>query len=123
MTDLILTELKALYTVLVPMLLTGIATAIIEVIFWYLCRFKNLKFLLFVALINVISNFFINYAFLYIVQKPVNIFCGEIIVILTEYILILYYLRTESKIKILFLTFISNMLSYTIGFIYFGIFS
>lgn len=122
MTDEILSELSAVFVILPSMLPTALATAFIEVIFWFLLKYRNFRFLMLIFFLNIITNLAVNFLFLYAEQNPLNILLAETAVIITEYLCISFYLRNVSKRKIFILSFFSNLLTYLSGLFYFTVF-
>lgn len=122
MTENITAELSALTILLIPLFATAAVTAIIEVTFWFCCRFRDFKFLIFIALINIFTNLAANIYFLFIKTNFSNILIAEISVILTEYALIQAYPKKQKKLKIFIFTVFANLISYLSGVIYFSLF-
>ena len=122
MTENIIFELNNLQTVIVPLLQTAAATAVIEAAFWYLAGFKSIKFEVLIIILNIISNLFINILFLYISMSNVNILIAETLVVLFEFVFIKVFFRQYCWKKLLKFTFFANLISYFAGVAYFSIF-
>ena len=121
MTDNIIFELSNLRIFLVPLLQTAVATAIIEMVFWYIAGFRSIKFELLVFIINIVSNLSLNIAFLYIQKTDLNIVLAEILVVLSEFVCIKMFFGKYSAKRLIKLTIFANLTSYLLGVIYFSI--
>lgn len=122
MIENIITELESLCIFFVSFLWTAVATAVIETVFWFFAGFKSIKFEALIFIINLLSNLALNISFLYIPQTPVNILAAEISVIIFEFVCIKMFFRKYCAKKLIKLTFLANLLSYSLGVVYFSIF-
>ncbi len=101
-------------------------TAIIETYFFLLCHYYGNGFLLFVFIINLISNFLVNQIYVKIAPVfPYNIyyliFILEMGVVLSEYIAIELFLNKWTG-KMLMLVFLANLITWGGGEIFFRFF-
>lgn len=100
---------------------TAILTAVIETFFLGFF-YRDKKFLFFVVIANISSNFILNIYLTYH-QTVKSIVFGEIFVVFFEFIIFYLLLKnSETKLITLFvLTILANCLSYSIGLLIFKI--
>lgn len=101
-------------------------TAFVETYFFLLCRYRGNGFLLFVFIINLISNFVVNQIYFSVAPAfPYNIyyliFMLEMCVVLAEYIAIELFLN-KWTCKMLGLVFLANLITWGGGEIFFRFF-
>ena len=101
-----------------------VLTIIIESAVAWLFGLRSRRELLTIVLINVITNPLLNYliavnnSFSLISQTNILIWCLEVIVVFTEWRLLVWVLRQNSK-KMLLLSFVMNACSYGAGLLIF----
>ena len=122
MIENLMSEFNSLKIILFPLFQTAFATSVIEVLFWYFCKFKSLKFLTLIVLINLMSNIFANFVFLYIPQNAINIFITELFIVIFECLCIKITFKKYCFKRLLKLTFFANLISFSLGVLYFSIF-
>ena len=102
---------------------TAIATAVIETVFFSFLKYQKKYFLIFIFIINLISNILLNIYISYANIDYKTIMTSELVVVLVEYIATICFLKTDFKASlVLFVQILfANILSYSIGIIWFSI--
>ena len=107
-----------------PIIYCMLATAVIETLFFRLCRFKERKTLMYIFFINLLSNLVLNLFSYY--SMPAEGFpmiataALEIGVVLFEFLML--GIITGWKFKIFGLLILSNALSYGTGLLFYSLF-
>ena len=102
------------------LLKTAFLTAAIEVPLFYICGYRNIKDCIYFAAVNLVSNLLLN-EFLAEIETEnywaVVIVC-EIFVVILEFTLCRYWIKTDSKhlLKVLIFT---NLVSFLSGVVYY----
>jgi hypothetical protein len=102
--------------------LGALLTIGVEVLFFHLFSFGSKKFTFAAILVNLLSNYALNYALLY---RPGNwdysltLGIGEILVVLFE--MAVYLIVEPKKYELIPLTVAANILSFLVGLGYYGL--
>lgn len=101
-------------------------TLLIELFVVFLLGYREKPFFIFVVLINIITNPLINY--LILVNYRFNIFSSphlilflEMVVVLLEWLLLIYSLNSKKYKKLFLLSLIMNFSSFAVGIFLFGL--
>jgi O-antigen/teichoic acid export membrane protein len=96
----------------------ALLTVLIETLFFLAFGFRNKRFVISCILINLLTNYALNYLLLYL-PFPGDIYVGEALVVIVE---ALFYLSfNRDKKEVIPLTVASNILSFLAGLLYYAI--
>lgn len=96
----------------------ALLTIVIEVLFFYAFGFRSKRFVLSCILINLLTNYALNYCLLYL-SFPGEIYVGEVLVVIIE--ALFYFSFNKDKKEVIPLTAASNILSFLVGLLYYFI--
>jgi len=108
-------------------LLALFLTFLIEILIAFILGYRNKTFFIIIFFINVITNPILNYLvqlnylFEIFSNKILLILPLEIIVILTEWLILVYVFDKRDKTKLLILSIVMNLASFIIGLVLFGL--
>ena len=105
------------------LLKTAFLTAAIEVPLFYICGYRNVKDCIYFAAVNLVSNLLLN-EFLAEIETEnywtIVVIC-EIFVVILEFILCKYWIKTDSK-RLLKVLIFTNLVSFLSGVVYYVLF-
>lgn len=86
-------------------------------------KYHKKNFLFFVFAINIFSNLLLNISLSLLPEKSINIYTGELFVIIFEFFAFLFFLKTNAKnsLRLFLMTVSSNLISYFAGLIFYNI--
>ena len=105
------------------LLKTAFLTAAIEVPLFYICGYRNVRDCIYFAAVNLVSNLLLN-EFLAEIETEnywtIVVIC-EIFVVILEFILCKYWIKTDSK-RLLKVLIFTNLVSFLSGVVYYVLF-
>lgn len=96
----------------------ALLTVLIETLFFYAFGFRSKRFILACILINLATNYALNYTLLYL-PYPGDIYVGEALVVIIE--ALFYFSFNREKKEVIPLTVAANILSFLAGLLYYFI--
>ena len=104
------------------LLISAALTILVESLFWSCFKaYRNRRFLLWSAAVNLWSNVTLNVTLLFILRPgdtllSYKILVGEVLVVASEFILFCL-LEENNRRKLLILTLLANIITYSLSFI------